>query len=910
MSEYCAEISFDDINAAALVQLASLLRDWFPNGKRMGHEWRVGSIMGEAGDSFSVNMQTGKWAEFNGCGQTGGDVIGLYAAKFCRGDRVKAALDLAGKLAIEIKRREPPKPKPKVKPDGDRWVSLIPPPPDAGLPGDPMLSDYDMLHRYTSADGRETHFVGRIEARGDERKKFIPITYGELNDVRGWYKKAPNPPRPLYGLNKLTAMPDASVILCEGEKAADAAQRLFPDYVTISWFGGVAQVNHADFGPLANRSVIVWPDADASGLNAAHKLISRLPTDTQVVRTDGLSESYDAADLEREGCSDPAAWLSERLRPAHEFRSDRPPTGLVLPHGFSLNDRGLWHHPPRKDDNTEPEPVWVCGPFRILARTSDDAHHNHGLLLQWLDHGNERHTWPMPRRMVHVDGNAIAAELEDAGLSCSTSRKAHECLKNFLGAVTVKRRVQCVDHAGWHGDLFVLPNGRVFGADVESIVLQSEHVVVSGRYAERGTLEEWRSKIGQYAVGNDLLVLVISCAFAPPLLDVLGEPSGGLHLQGASQTGKTTLLRCSMSIYGPAEDRYVRTWRATANGLEAVAAETSDLLLPLDEISQANAREVSEIIYMLANSAGKGRANRAGGARRQQSWRVSFLSTGEITLEAKLSEAGQRARAGQDVRMIGLRADAGAGMGVWQNLHGLSSGAALTDHLRAASRTYCGTAGVAYLDQLARERADRPGMLATTLHKLRQKFLEAAKVSSDADGQVQSVAKRFALIAAAGELATACGITGWAEGEAMRASGACFARWLEARGGTDAGEDLRSLEQVRGFIGVHGSARFECIGAVAALSSVPTDDDQPPRVINRAGFKRLEGGAWEYLILPPVWRNEVCAGLDHAKAAEALARYGFLVSGTDRLTITRRCGTHGIVRGYCIRGTVCTAARF
>jgi putative DNA primase/helicase len=329
MSEYRPEIPFDDINAAALVQLASLLRDWLPNGRRVGHEWRVGSINGEAGDSFSVNMQSGRWAEFNGLGETGGDVIGLYAAKFCRGNRVEAALDLARKLGIEIKRREPPKPKtkPKVKLNDDQWVSLIPPPPDVGPPGDPMLSGFDILHCYTSADGRETHFVGRIEARGGERKKFIPITYGELKGKRGWRKRAPNPPRPLYGLSKLKAMPKAPVILCEGEKSADAAQGLFPDYACISWFGGVAQVKHADLGPLANRSVIVWPDADASGLNAMRTLIPRLPADTQVVCTDGLPKAFDAADLERQGCNDPAAWLNGRLRPAHEFRSDGPSSG-------------------------------------------------------------------------------------------------------------------------------------------------------------------------------------------------------------------------------------------------------------------------------------------------------------------------------------------------------------------------------------------------------------------------------------------------------------------------------------------------------------------------------------------------------------------------------------------------------
>ena len=85
-------------------------------------------------------------------------------------------------------------------------------------------------------DDSKMHYVGRIEARNGKGKQFVPLIYGVLDGVRGWHKKTPDPPRPLYGLNKLTAMPDAIVILCEGEKAAHAAQRWFPDYACLSWF--------------------------------------------------------------------------------------------------------------------------------------------------------------------------------------------------------------------------------------------------------------------------------------------------------------------------------------------------------------------------------------------------------------------------------------------------------------------------------------------------------------------------------------------------------------------------------------------------------------------------------------------------------------------------------------------------
>jgi uncharacterized protein (DUF927 family) len=570
------------------------------------------------------------------------------------------------------------------------------------------------------------------------------------------------------------------------------------------------------------------------------------------------------------------------------------PGGVVIPRGFELNERGLFYHPP--SNGGEPAPViWVCAPFEIVARTSDELHHNHGLLLHWIDHDGEQHTWAMPRELVHADGNAIAAALEEAGLSCGTSRAAHEALKHFLGAVRVKHHVRCVDHAGWHGPSYVLPNNRVFGVAANSLVLQTERVVASGAYVERGTLNEWRENIARYGIGNDLLALCISIGFAAPLLDVLTEPSGGVHLHGNSQTGKTTLLRCAMSMYGPGDDRHMRTWRATANGHEAAAAQHCDGLLTLDELLQASVREIDQIIYMMGNNAGKARANRAGGARAVAFWRLLCLSTGEITPEAKMAEAGLRAHAGEDVRMIGLPADAGAGLGVFQKLHGFASGAALAEHLRAAAGAYCGTAAPAYLDQLARWRADNPKELVSTLRGLRDKFLHQ-HLARDADGQVRSVAARFALIGTAGELASSYEVTGWPEGEALRAAGWCLDRWLAVRGGIGAAEDMQAIAAARAFIAAHGASRFELLNG-----EVPGTE----RVVNRAGWKRTTDGILEYLIEPSIWRAEICRGLDATRSAMVLEKAGFLVRGSGgRPNSTQRIAGYGPVRVYVVRGTI------
>ena len=132
---------------------------------------------------------------------------------------------------------------------------------------------------------------------------------------------------------------------------------------------------------------------------------------------------------------------------------------------------------------------------------------------------------------------------------------------------------------------------------------------------------------------------------------------------------------------------YVRSWRATANGLEGVALGHCDALLCLDELAQIAAREAGEVAYMLANGSGKSRSARDGSARRAARWRLLFLSSGEIGLCDKVAEdgRGKRLSAGQQVRVVDIPADPGAGLGLFEELHSFSSAEVLATHLRTVN---------------------------------------------------------------------------------------------------------------------------------------------------------------------------------------------------------------------------------
>ncbi|GAB4069570.1 DUF927 domain-containing protein [Ancylobacter sonchi] len=411
----------------------------------------------------------------------------------------------------------------------------------------------------------------------------------------------------------------------------------------------------------------------------------------------------------------------------------------------------------------------------------------------------------------------------------------------------------------------------------ERIILQTNGAV-DHALREAGTLEQWQEHVGRYAVGNSRLVLALSTAFAAPLLYPTSAESGGFHFRGASSTGKSTALVVAGSVWGGGGIRgYVRTWRATSNGLEGVAGMHCDCLLCLDEMGQVDGREAGQIAYMLANGVGKSRASRSGEARPSAEWRLLFLSSGELSLADKIAEdgRGRKAAAGQQVRIVDIPADAGAGLGLFENLHGFPSADAFARHLKTAAGEHYGHPSRHFLRTLV----DNFDAIAPTVKGFMDEFL-AENCPADADGQVSRVAARFGLVAAAGEMATMASIAPWESGEATRAASRCLQDWLGARGGIEPAEESEAIGAVRRFIELHGTSRFEAMGDLAPKDGIGSPIDQ--RISNRVGFRRRsDAGGTEYLVLPEAWRTEVCSGLDAAAVAKTLARRGCLVTGND-----------------------------
>ena len=294
---------FNQLNLKLLASIDYVLSAWLPGGKPQGREYVAASIHGGAGGSFSVNRDTGKWAEFNG-GLRGGDLISLYAAQkgLSQGDAYKEICQSMGYKIESFKDKYGDNTKPRLSPAPK--PPLMPPPDGAPKPVFHLkgLGEPTAVYDYRGPKGETYFYVARYEPEGG-RKQFRPFSW----DGSGrWVHRIWDSPRPLFGLELLSRFPETQVLVVEGEKACLAARKMLSDKLTvITWPGGAQAVDKIDWTPLQKRKVILWPDQDQPGREAIGKIARRLvelEAQVKIINVpQDLPEGWDAFDAHREG---------------------------------------------------------------------------------------------------------------------------------------------------------------------------------------------------------------------------------------------------------------------------------------------------------------------------------------------------------------------------------------------------------------------------------------------------------------------------------------------------------------------------------------------------------------------------------------------------------------------------------
>jgi putative DNA primase/helicase len=298
-------------------------------------------------------------------------------------------------------------------------------------------------------------------------------------------------------------------------------------------------------------------------------------------------------------------------------------------------------------------------------------------------------------------------------------------------------------------------------------------------------------------------------------------------------------------------------------------------------MGEMSAFELGDAAYMLANGSGKNRARADGGLRDPLTWKLLFLSSGEVGLAAHMEQAGKTVKTGQEIRLAEIPADTGK-HGLFEELHEFANGSTFADTLSKNAQKYYGIAGREFLKRLTQDIEGAKEFIKKAMCE----FLVAA-IPEGASGQIHRVAGRFALVAAAGELAIYYNITrvlgedgmasiGWDEGTAYQAVLKCFQDWVQAFGGPGLQEKTQLLANVRYFLEQHGESRF-----TDWYANDPDTIQNGSRTYNRAGFRRHTNEGTEFYIFPETFKRDICKGRDDKFVKQTLYERGLLKKDTQ-----------------------------
>ena len=522
------------------------------------------------------------------------------------------------------------------------------------------------------------------------------------------------------------------------------------------------------------------------------------------------------------------------------------------PH-FEIDNRGVWWVNVRTDkdgDIIEAEPLFLSDPIDIIGmgQDNDGAYYR---IIKFKDKITRRQkTAALPQAEIGtVQG---WQRLQSYGLTIMNGRIKREKLADYLQEQGSQTAFTITDRAGWHEDSYIMPSGETITAtDKDPAIIYNGDTSQAKAYQPSGELTDWQQNIARYAVGNSRLCLALGASFAAPLLSLLNEESGGFHLMGDSSDGKTTAAKVALSVWGKPSGSLL-SWSGTKIGFSNTAAARNDGLLVLDEIGQASPHVIGDTVYSVMNGINKVQGAKQGGNRALTRWKVMMFSTGEKTPDSILKHNKGDWNAGQAAHLPSIRA--AAQYGIYDTLHGFEDGALLSEHIAQSAEKYHSVAGRLFIRQLLDD-------LEQTKQHATERMAAFMATIPELSGQVRRVAKRFAIAAAALELAAP--VTGLPVGVGMAGVKQCFDEWLEANG-AGKHEDRRIIEQAEDFI-----AQYALGTRFMEWSDKSTNKDH-------AGYRKQEGEKLELWVIRRVFADEIAQSFDESKVCRVLADNGLL----------------------------------
>jgi twinkle protein len=258
-------------------QVESVCRDLLPLGKKMGHEWCVGSVSGEEGESLKVHLtgdKAGLWSDFAEGGK-GGDLLDLMAA--VHGIELKEAIKMACQfLGIERPQFEGHKKRTYKRPEKPKDLKSITAP-----KAEPVLAWLE-----SRLLTQKTIDVYKVVAKDRDTVVFpylrdgelIHLKYRNIHDKSKMWTSADSE-KCLFGWQAIP--PKArSVVITEGELDAMTMFQYGYPAMSVPFGGGKAGKQEWIENEFENLerfdTIYVCMDADREGALALAEIVDRL----------------------------------------------------------------------------------------------------------------------------------------------------------------------------------------------------------------------------------------------------------------------------------------------------------------------------------------------------------------------------------------------------------------------------------------------------------------------------------------------------------------------------------------------------------------------------------------------------------------------------------------------------------
>lgn len=622
-----AEVNIDDFVDYTTEYKAHVKKSRIVNGHLTG----LCPFHNDTNNSFSVDLQTGKWHCFSE--DISGNFLDFYA-KIHDTDTAEAYKEILAQYGREQE---------EERPQG-RSYSLAQYAFEKKLPEE-WLKEYCKAATGKDRDGTtflKIPYYNEDGSEGATRKRYARKQFK--------WKWGSSGKIGLYGEWRLPQIRKGdAVILVEGE--SDSQSLWYMELPAVGSPG--ASMFKAEYAEkLQDLKVYIHQEKDSGGETFVKKVLEGMRS----IEFIGEAFIFSCGDIEK--CKDPSDVLMrfgkeegkkhimELVKNAKPIDLDEPevipeaikgaPVNLIIPEGWKYSEKGI-----SRFDEKSYEPKLVCRTPIILTRR-----------LKSLDTGDEKievaflrdgewHTESFPRSVIFTSRGITA--LSDLGCTV-TSENAKQVVR-FLSALEAENidiisRTDSTSTFGWQRGNRFIPG---MGSDIFIDIDPSQKGMASA-YCQTGSMEGWIATMRPQREKYKFR-FILAAAFAAPLLRIVRQRTFFLHNWGGSRTGKTAALKAALSAWGDS-DRLTMNFNATQVGLERMASFFSDLPMGIDERQLAgnNQAKLENIVYMISSGMGKLRGAKTGGIQTTHSWRTIAMSTGEEPLSANTSQTGVNTR--------------------------------------------------------------------------------------------------------------------------------------------------------------------------------------------------------------------------------------------------------------------------